>query len=105
MLDEYQASALVTFETAAQLEPGTIMRVNRAVNTDILLENRVMRGDAKVITREAFRSTTVAPIYNVLTWKLAEANIVISVNSLCMITTLTIQEGVGVFADLVTCSR
>ena len=94
-----------TFETAAQLEPGTIMRVNRAVNTDILLENRVMRGDAKVITREAFRSTTVAPIHNVLTWKLAEANIVISVNSLCMITTLSIQEGVGVFADLVCFER
>ena len=85
-----------TFETAAQLEPGTIMCVNRPVDTRVLVEGGVAR-DAKVITREARRSTPI--------WKSAEANVVISTNSLCMITALTIQEGVGVHADLVCFER
>ena len=93
-----------TFETAAQLEPGTIMCVNRAVGTEVLLHHRLLR-DAKVITREARRSTTMAPITHTPVWKSAEANVVISTNSLCMITALTIQEGVGVHADLVCFER
>ena len=96
MLKHYVKSPVVTFEMAAQLEPGTIMRVNRAVGTEVLLHGRLIR-DAKVITARDRGSTPG--------WTSAADNIVITVNSLCMITRLSIEEGKGVFADLVCFER